>query len=199
MYFALEIFFFLFLSLVGIFFLWRRLREDLSENLIFSLGLSIFGLTSLFLIPSYFYKDAIFWFVLLGLGVSVYIQSKKKKVKFFEIVDVLTISCLWCFFARAAILLGFKRDFAELINFCSVVSLIFLYHFVFRSYKQFVWYKSGRIGIAGVITLFAFFLGRFLVGVFLPDVLSLNSRLEMSFSLLFLFLVLFGFYKLNKI
>lgn len=198
-YFVLEVFFFLIIGFVGIFFLWSRLREDFSEDLIFSLGLSIFGLAFIFLLLSYFYKDALFWSIVVGIGFSAYFQSKKKKVRFFEIVDILTISTLWSFFARASVLLGFKRDLTELLNFIFIIFLIFLYYSISGSYKKFTWYRSGRVGIAGIITLAFFFLGRSLVAIFAPNMLSLKPNWEIILSLSFLPFLVFGFYKLSKV
>lgn len=199
MYFLLEAIFFFVLSLVGIYFLWSRLREDLSEDLIFSLGLSIYGIAWIFFLGSYFYQSALFWIVGFGLLVAVYIQSRIKKVKFFETIDILTISALWCFFARTSVLLGFKRDLAELIFFIAVTFLIFVYYKLFSSYKRFTWYKSGRVGLAGILTLVTYFVGRILVAVFLPNVLSLGVNLEIIFSGILLTLSLFGLYRLNKV
>ncbi len=74
-----------------------------------------------------------------------------------------------------------------------VGALIGLYYFLSLHYKKISWYKSGKVGFAGIFVLGIFFLVRALVAVWFPNMVSfVNYEWLVSGSAAFLaFLTLF--------
>jgi len=159
------------------YFLWKELKVDYLNTQIFTFSFwfvvtCYLGayLTYLFLFPNFwFYGGLIF-----SLS-SFLLLTKKYGIKRYEILDCLVKGILS--FSLVVILLDFvifQRDLRNLFLVSVIFILILIHNYIKSNYKKFSWYKSGRIGIAGSITISVFFLTRL--------VISLNSLGMLSFS-----------------
>ncbi len=165
--------------LIFLFLYWKKLKEDLGVEIIFSSAYIIIGaiLASYFMAIK-FLPNWIFWMEILGLILSLSFSIYKFKMKIFETLDATVISLLpW-------LSLTFLKDsvvnasIASFISFVSVLIFIFIYYFVDSRYKRFTWYRSGKIGFSGLFTLFVFFLVRSTTSLIIPSVLTFTSVFE---------------------
>ena len=190
-------------NLVGIllflFLFWKRLKEDYSSNIIF--GLSFFVLLGVFfgyLTSRYFFPHWFFWFEAFGAFLGFAIGIIKFNTRFFETYEALFISFLpWLTLFYLAELIK-KPSLAiaviTLLNF----SLILLFDFVSMRYKNFSWYKSGKIGLAGLLTSGVFFLLRAAIATLLPSVVSFLGLSEIILSGVCAFTIFLLIYNLSK-
>lgn len=185
--------------LISLFIFWKRLKEDYSSEIIFN---SIFIIYTTFLISilisSKFLPIWFFWIqfagVLVGLMVSVY----KNKIRFYESFEALIFSftpLLTLFFLRDAAL---NSSFSSFLAFTFMLILIFVFYYVDSHYKNFAWYRSGKIGLSGLSILLLFFVARATTSVFSPNVLSFCGKIEPFISGLSAGLVAVAIFLLGK-
>jgi len=172
--------------LVSLFIFWKRLKEDYSPEIIFNSIFIVFTcfITSI-LISSRFFPEWFFWIqlggVLAGLAIAVY----KNKIRFYESLEALVFSftpLLSLFFLRDATL---NSSFSSFMAFTFILVLMFVFYYIDSHYKNFVWYRSGKIGLSGLSILFLFFLIRATIAIFSPYVLSFSGKIEPFISGLF--------------
>jgi len=159
--------------LVFIFIFWRKLKEDYISDIIFNtafymlLGLAVLYFASMFLLPSY-------WFWLSGVGFTfgLAIGVFRFKLRLYETIEAATIASFpW-------LVLIFTADAiatSSISSFCSALGcalLIVLYLYLYKHYKNFSWYTSGRVGFSGLALLAIFFLLRATLAIFIPSVIS---------------------------
>ena len=190
-------------NLVGVilflFLFWKRLKEDYSSNIIF--GLSFFVLLGVFLgylTSRYFFPHWFFWFEAFGAFLGFAIGIIKFNTRFFETYEALFISFLpWLTLFYLAELIK-KPSLAiaviTLLNF----SLILLFDFVSMRYKNFSWYKSGKIGLAGLLTSGVFFLLRAAIATMFTSVISFLGLSEIILSGVCAFTIFLLIYNLSK-
>jgi hypothetical protein len=107
-------------------------------------------------------------YILVGIGVALTIASN-----FFP---------LWFFWAS---LLGGLTGFSSLSSFLAfafMLIMLFASYYFDTHYKRFSWYKSGRIGFAGVSVAIVLFLVRSAIAIFKVPVLSFVGRSELIIS-----------------
>ena len=137
--------------IILMFVFWHKLKDDYSSEIIFSSCVFIiagilFGiLISLLARPYWFWL--ILAFALSGFGLAV-IRYKLIFYEAFEafIVAVLPITSL--VFLNESIRLSNVPAF--LVFFGLICGLVF-YYFFDTHYKNFSWYKSGRVGLSGLL------------------------------------------------
>ena len=161
--------------LVFLFLFWKRLRDDYAPEIIFKTAFFVLIGTSL----GYFS----FWFAivggLIGLGISVWIN----KVKFYEIFEALTIAAIpWIgllFLANSVV----KSSLISFFGFLAMLVFAFIFYYLDLHYKNFTWYKSGRIGFSGLATSCLFFIVRIILAISKINVISfLSLRIEIILS-----------------
>jgi len=161
---------------VFLFIFWKHLREDYSPEIIFKAVFDILaGIFIGFLVSLKFMPHAFFWAVILGglvgLGVSIF----RLKLKFYEVFEALIISSLpWLSFIFLLDSVT-HSSLNSFIAFIATLIFVFISYFLDAHYKNFVWYKSGRIGFSGVATLGLFFITRSLLAIFRINVISFVS------------------------
>jgi hypothetical protein len=170
--------------LVFLFVFWKRLREDYSSEIIFKTAFCILvGILVGFSLSLKFLPVASFWFTfigaLLGLGFAIW----RLRVKFYETFEALTVSSFpWLSFV---FLLDSVIN-ASLISFLAFVAIlifVFVSYYLDTHYKTFTWYKSGKIGFAGLLTLSLFFIVRSILAIFTVNMLSfVGLRVEAVIS-----------------
>lgn len=194
---------FIVLNIIGfIFFLylfWKRLKEDYIANQIFGTAFfSVIGLIILYLISRKFFFGWWFWSTLVGAILGLSLGVGKYKLKFYETFESASLGLLvWMalFFLADAVT---HSSLSSFIGFVVMVLLVGLYHFFDNHYKNFSWYRSGKVGFSGLATSAIFFLIRTLVFIFVPTVLSFVPKFEVYLSALASFLFFFITYNLSR-
>lgn len=190
-------------NILGIFilfyFLWNKLKDDYQYEKIFNLAfLTLFGFLIGFIASKYLNKEYWFWFDLAGSLTGFTIGIKKQKMKFFESFEGLVIGTLpW-------VSLVFLSDsvknssLSSFLAFWMTLICIFIFFFMASHYRSFTWYKSGRVGFAGILTAQVFFIFRIVASIFYPNVVSLVGKFEIYLSsavVLILFLLLYSLFR----
>ncbi len=193
-------------NILGIFtflyLLWRTLKDDYHYEKIFNLAATVLlGFVLGLAVSTYF--DNYYWFWIEGFGILVafLIVIKKQKMKFFESFEGLTIGLVtWISF----VFLGdsvTKSSLSSFLAFWVCLICIFIFFFIKSFYRGIIWYKSGRIGFAGLLTAIIFFLIRAAGSLFYTNTISFVGRTDTYLSgtvALFLFLLLYGLGKNNE-
>lgn len=178
------------LILLGIilflFVFWKRLKDDYSSNIIFGSGFAILlGLSAGLILSKLFIPLWFFWMGFLGSLLGMFLMILKYKLKFYETFESLILA------AMPLISLMFFKDSISnsLLNsflaFAGSLVLIFLSYWFDLNYKSFTWYKSGKIGFAGLSIGIIFFLARTLLAIFGITMLSFVGVLESIISGIF--------------
>jgi uncharacterized membrane protein len=183
-------------SLVFLFIFWKKLKEDYSANTVFTCAFFvIFGLSGAVLASDYLIRPWWFWIALGGVALGLGLGIFKYKMRFYETLEAVIISLL------PLLTLTFLNDsikhssVVSFLGFIVTTLLIVLYYFLDSHYKNFSWYKSGRVGLSGLVTLGVMFLLRAGIASFFPFVLSFQGRYEVylsSVAAFTLFLLIFN-------
>lgn len=180
--------------LIFLFLFWRTLKDDYHFEKIFNLGfLTIFSVLLSLLLNNFFPLNYWFWIVLISASITMFISAKRTRMKLFEIIEAFSISALpWLsfYFLEDSIK---KSSLSSFLAFWTTLICIFIYFLIKSYYRSFTWYKSGRVGISGILTLLIFFLFRVVTSLFFPQVISFAGKIEPylsgSTSLLLIFLM----------
>jgi hypothetical protein len=171
-------------ALVFLFLFWKRLKYDYSSEMIFGAAFSVLAgmtiglLLSLKIMPAGFF---LFSFVgsLVGLGLSIF----KLKMRFYETLEALVVSMLpWVSFVflQDSVIHASLNSF---IAFLGTLIFVFISYYLDLHYKNFSWYKSGKIGFTGVVILGLFFTTRVVLAIFKVGVISfVGLKLEIVVS-----------------
>lgn len=162
---------------------WKRLKDDYSSDIIFQsstvilLG-SVLGLG----IAKLFFSQYFFWLSILGILAGFVLMVFKFKLRLFETLEALILATL-----PLAALMFFKDSIVKsslysFLAFVGVLVLIFTSYWLDVNYKSFTWYKSGRIGFAGLLVGIIFFLIRTVIACFGVAVISFVGQLEIFLS-----------------
>jgi hypothetical protein len=147
---------FLFLLLI-----WKRLKDDYHYEKIFNLcAFVLSGFLLGLVISKSFLPTFWFWIIVSGIVLGFGIGINRLKIKFFESFEGLIIGILpWTglFFLSDAII---NASLSSFLLFWFTLICVFLFYFLDSHYRRFTWYKSGRVGFAGVLTLAVFFVIR---------------------------------------
>lgn len=182
-----------------LFFFWRRLKEDYASNQIFSTGLfMVTGITLGFFLAREFFPSWWFWVegigALLGLILGIY----KFEFRFFESLEAAGVSFLpWV----SIIFLTDSTQNASLVSliaFLVCLALMGTFFLLDMHYKKFTWYRSGRVGFAGISTMGVFFFLRALSGAFFPNVVSFSGKFDAITSGVVAFVFFLLIYNLSK-
>lgn len=183
-----------------LFILWRRLKEDAASQPIFSVGFYVTVGIVLALLAAYFLKLSFFgfWFGAIGAFLGFLLGWYRFKFRFFELFEALVLGLLYwltILFLVDAVLVA---SFTSLAGFVFLGGLIFLFYFLEDNYRRFTWYRSGKVGFAGLTALSLFFFVRAVVAAFELDMLSLVGRNDSIFSGLASFVLLITLFNLAR-
>lgn len=175
------------LSLIGIliflFVFWKRLREDYSETIIFTSAFYVlFGIFISDLIALYFFEKWWFWLGLLGGTIGIILAIFRFRLRVFEVVESGVLGSLALLSMVYLYSLVQDRDILAGSATLICLALIILFVYFDKHYKDFTWYKSGRIGFSGLTILGLFFLIRAAVALFFNDMISFVSGYEVVLS-----------------
>ena len=183
-----------------LFILWRRLKEDYSSAVVFSLGfivlisVAIGQVISYFLLPDYW-----FWLAIMGVSTGLIFSYYRYKFRIYETLDAFTESV----FPWLLLIFLFdsvhNKSVSSLGGVFVILSLTIFYYFINSQYKKFTWYKSGKVGISGLLSLAIFFLLRGISGFFVSDMLTFAGRFDLILSLALSFFCFLGVYHLSRL
>lgn len=144
-----------------LFLLWKNLKEDYQYEKIFNLAsLTLAGLLACVLLNIYLKNDYWFWVYLIGLISGFSIGLIKLKMKLYESFDGLVVGSLsWLGFVYLTNSIN-KSSLSDFILFWISAVCVFLFFFFKSHYRTFNWYKSGRVGFAGLLSGAIYFLIR---------------------------------------
>jgi len=156
-----------------LFLFWRRLKEDYPSSQIFTTAFYVLvGILLGYFVSLRVSPLSWFWIELVGITLGFGVGILRYKFRFFEVLEALTLGLLpWLglFFLRDSI---DSSSLASFLSFFAVTCLITLFAFLDSHYKNFSWYRSGRIGFSGLTTLGTLFLVRAAFASFFPFVIS---------------------------
>lgn len=185
--------------LIFLFIFWKRLREDYASGIIFEaafyvlLGLGVLWFVSFKLFPGWF-----FWTSAAGAGVGLTLGILKFRLRFYETLEALVIAVLpWLAFI-------FLKDsvvnfsLSSFVAFLLVLIIIFAFYYIDTHFREFTWYRSGKIGFAGLATLAIIFTLR--SGIALTDahVLTFTGKFEAIVSGAMAFVCFILIYNLSR-
>jgi hypothetical protein len=174
-------------NIVGVllffFLFWKKLKEDYDSESIFTYalfiaaGIGIFSFLSAKLLSHWW-----FWANCLGVVLGFLLGRLKFKFRFFESLEATIIGLLpWLSFVFLQDAMS-NTSLPTLIAFIVLMLVIVLYVFLDTHYKKFAWYKSGKVGFSGLITLGLLFLVRATVAAGFPSMLSFLGPIDSIIS-----------------
>lgn len=182
--------------LVFLFIFWKRLKEDYASEIVFKTAFSIiFGVIIATLISLKFFADWFLFAGLLGAMAGLYSSVVRLRIRFYETLEAFVVGSLpflsFVFLTDSVM----SSSLSSFSGFLVILVLLFIFYFLDVNYKNFTWYRSGRIGFVGLSTLAIFFLVRSAIAIFGITMLSFVGKYEsiVSGSLAFIIcLVLFN-------
>lgn len=176
------------------FVIWKKLREDYPNELIFSFTLALLASgSSGWWIFQKFATPFAFWGVfVLPVILGLYFV-KKFDMRPFEVIDAVSVSWFWfAFFATAGAQLATLQIPPPLALPGAVIPLVSLivYGFFTKNYRSFSWYPSGKVGFAGLASLALYFLLFSVFSLYKVVALSLSREIFNGIIGLVLFLSL---------
>lgn len=185
--------------LLFFFLVWRRLKEDYSQEQIFGFGfLAVFGLALGYFLAKYLKPNFWFWGEVVGILLGFVLAIFKFRLKFYETLEAIILGFLawfgifWIFvFLKTPAVTSFL---ATLL----IASLLVLFGLLDANYKDFAWYRSGRIGFSGLTCAAVFFLARAAIASFFPWLLSFSGKVEVFISGSVSFIIFLMVYNLAR-
>lgn len=165
-----------------LFIYWKRLREDYTPQIIFSSGFITLVLGILLALIGERISLG-FWGMILGSTLGFWISRRKYHLRPTEGFEAMIISLL------LPINFIFGNMLQNLIAFGA-----FLVFFVLDSrYKRFTWYKSGKVGFAGIASVSVYFLIRSIIALALYKNIA-----DVSLSAIVAFILFGSLYNLSQ-
>lgn len=169
--------------LIFLFIFWKRLKEDYSSEIIFSAGFLVLFTRIVFWFGSkYLGETWFFWLAFFGSFLGLLYSVYKFKMRFFETFEAFvlgSIPTLSFLFLEDSIK---NSSLTSFITFILTLILLLVFYLVDSNYRKFGWYKSGKIGLSGLLTLLLFFLMRVGASVFSITVLTFAVGYEIYLS-----------------
>jgi hypothetical protein len=186
--------------LIFLFIFWKRLNEDYAGEIIFQsatyilVGLAIGWAASARFFPAWF-----FWAGIIGGLIGLAFAILRFKVKFYETLEAFLIGSLpWLsfIFLKDSVV---KSSLSSFLGFIFILIMVFISYYFDVRYKGYRWYKSGKIGFAGLATATLFFLTRSAIAIVKVPVLSFVGRSEAIVSGAAAIICLLLLYNLGRI
>lgn len=190
-------------NLVGLilflFTFYRRMKEDYASDIIFTTSFYILlGLGVGYIVSRFFLSTWWFWLEFLGISLGLAVGTVRYKLRFFETFESSFSSLTpWL----SLVFLGDSVSNSSLTSFLAFVAtlgILTLFYYLESSYKNFVWYTSGKSGFSGMMTFATFFLIRGAIAYFFPFVLSFVGRIDALISGIVAFVAFYGIYNLSR-
>lgn len=183
-----------------LFLFWRRTKEDYPSNDIFEVATSMLILSgvvssltiyAIYKIPSFPLQisasSILFWVFFIVSVLVVWFFSKKKQMSFIELLDSSIFSYLLSFFVIVSSHALYTKNPRSLI-LSGVIGFVFiLYIFLDERYKSFSWYKSGKVGFAGLFSAGVFFVSRAILALSFKSMTTILGPIDVLLSSLVAF------------
>lgn len=196
------------IGVLGFLFLsWRRLKEDYTPATIFSFNFLILAFIVVgFLIgtiigtnlsPTKIFNPQGLWFwgafIFGSIGFAICFftpqGSSHFRMRLLETLEAVGLGFIFLFFCIT---------FARSILFSVAVGILIPFFFIINArYKSFSWYKSGKVGFAGLAILGIFFLIRAIVALIDPTMISFIGKLDAILSSVVAFIFFLTLYNLG--
>ena len=166
-----------------LFIFWKKLREDYPSYQVFTTAFYIIAGASLgFILSLKSFPPWWFWAGFIGILAGLGLGVLRFKFRFFESFEASIFGLLpWLSLIFLADSIK-SSSVASFLAFVLAVGLIGLYYYFDKHYKNFSWYRSGRIGFSGLTVAGAFFLLRALFAIAFPFVISFVNKYEVVLS-----------------
>lgn len=188
----------LFSALFFLYIYWSRLKEDYTQNQIFTSGIYILiGIGAGRILANNFFDAWWFWAAFAGGLIGFIIGISRIHMKIIETLEayVISVLALYLIVALSALIKTYSPE--TLVLFLGIALFIGLFLFLDRHYKKFTWYKSGKVGFSGLTVMGLFFLTRSVVAMSGLSVLSFAGDLEVVISGIIAFLSFMAVYNLS--
>jgi hypothetical protein len=188
--------------LIFLFIFWKRLREDYAAEIIFQsatyilVGLGVGWAASARFFPLWF-----FWAEIAGGLIGLSFAILRFKVKFYETLEAFFMASLpWLslVFLKDSVI---KSSLSSFLAFIVILIMVFVSYYLDVRYKSYTWYKSGRIGFAGLAVAIIIFLIRTAIAIVKVPMLSFagSSEWVLSGAAAFIsFILLFNLGRVKK-
>jgi len=185
--------------LLFIYLFWRRLKEDYSSDIIFSTALTtLLGLGVALFIALYVFPKYWFWITFVGASIGMLVGVVKYNLRIYEVIEGMVISLLPWLGLVYLVMAVSSRSAIMLVGFAIVLLCLVIYGVLNKYYRGFSWYKSGKVGFAGITTLGVYFLARAVVAIASSDMLSFIGKYEVVVSALATFVCFAALFRLSK-
>lgn len=175
-FYSLEIALIFVASIIFLFVYFRKLKEDFLPSQIFRDGTIILFLTSLgAIISTAFVPGLWFWLSAIGFLIGFVVAIIRSRIPLFEGLEASTIGVFWLLFFYYLFQVIKIPEIPQFAGLLGIIFTFIIYLFFTFNYKRFTWYRSGKIGFAGLATLACFFLIRAITVLLFDNVLSLGS------------------------
>lgn len=180
------------LNILGVFIFmfiyWKKLKDEYSSEIVFSSVFTYILFLLIFLFVSYRTSfEYWFWFTFAALPATGLFLKLKRKMSLYELLDAFAIAVIpWLvlLFTAEIIITGRVLNLVWAILFCLIA---ILYKYLESRYKLISWYKSGKIGFLGLVSVLVYFLFR---GVASLIGLDLVSVVKYDFILSFILVII---------
>jgi len=168
---------------IFLFIFWKRLKEDYSSEIIFKTSLFIFTGIGIGLFLSFkLAQNWIFWITFAWGLIGMVFALLKLKIRFYETIEAFLLAILPWLSILYLIDSTNNSSLISFLIFIEILLLIFGSYFFDTHYRNFKWYKSGKIGFAGLVTAGIFFVIRFILAILGIPVLSFVVGFEAIIS-----------------
>lgn len=191
-----------------LFILWRNLKEDYPSAQIFSIGIqTIIGvglgaLLAQFLSSSFQFRfleasQLWFWGAFVGYFLSFSVLVSRAKMRYWEVFQYGFLGAISAFFVLLLTLTPTSGIRAVYPLVLIIVSFA-VYALIQKNYRKFAWYRSGKVGLAGIVAAAVFFMGRSVIAALGLPMLSLAGSIDVVASGLIAFLLFFNAYNISQ-
>ena len=193
-----------FISLIGImvflFTFWRSLKEDYVTSHIFTTAFySLTGLLLGYLISRVAFGQWWFWTTSLGIVIGLCIGVYRYKLRFYEVLESAVKAYLPWYIILMILNFYKSPEIGEIMMIAIGALLLILFQLLNSHYKNFSWYKSGKIGFAGICVLGVFFLTKAVIAIYFPNMVSFSGSWEVFVSSLAAFFAFLGLFNLARL
>ena len=165
--------------LIFLFVFWNRLKEDYASEIIFQsatcilIGIGVGCFLSVKFFPEWF-----FWTSLAGGLIGFSLAILRIRLKFYETLEAFIISSLPGLSLVFLVDSVTRSSLSSFLAFIVILITIFVSYYFDMHYKGFTWYKSGKIGFAGLAVAGLIFLIRSLLATGRVPVISFAGSSE---------------------
>ncbi len=191
-----------------LFILWRNLKEDYPSAQIFSIGIQTIiglflgGVLAQFLSSSIHVRflnasELWFWGAFGGFFLVFSILVRRAHMRYWEVFQNAFLGILLALFVFLVFLvpsMGMSAIYLVVLVIISLATFLLIQ----KNYRRFAWYRSGRVGVAGIIAAAVFFMGRAVIAAMGLPMLSLAGSIDVVASSLVAFLLFFNAYNISQ-